>query len=94
MSHIYNTLSCVLCTTSVTSVTSVGIKERFALFIGLTRWSLFRTLAPPTQVIPDLADAEILRLVHGDAGVLKGVLELVASLVSPVHQLEGAAVGG
>ena len=43
------------------------------------------------QVVPQLAHRHILGLVHGYAGILKGVLKLCSCLVGTVHQLESAA---
>ena len=43
------------------------------------------------QVVPQLVHGHVLRLVHGDARVLKGVLKLGSRLVSAVDELKGAA---
>ena len=42
------------------------------------------------QVVPQLVHGHVLRLVHGDACILKGILKLGTSLVGAVDQLEGA----
>ena len=43
------------------------------------------------QVVSQFGHRNILRLVHGDARVLKGVLKLGSRLVSAVDELKGAA---
>ena len=43
------------------------------------------------QVVLEGGDGGVLGLVHGDDGVLDGVLVARASLLGAVHQLEGAS---